>query len=119
MLRLGLVVMLCVAMFFYERKKKVSPASVITLIGRESLIVYAAHLLLIYGDLGPFNFAKRVNHSFGFGEAIITTLTLYVLMYALAIFWSRTKKESPRWKVALQYGTLAVMVGVFFFGPMP
>ena len=119
MLRLGLVILLCVAMFFYEKRKGVSPASVVTLVGRESLIVYATHLLLIYGDFGPFNFAKRVNHSFGYGEAIITTLALYALMYALAIFWSRTKKGAPRWKLALQYGTLAVMVGVFFFGPTP
>lgn len=119
MLRLGIVIILCAAMFFYDRRNKVSPASVITLIGRESLIVYATHLLLIYGDFGPFNFFKRVNHTFGYGGAIMTTLTLFVLMYALALFWSRTKRESPRWKLTLQYGTLVVMVGVFFFGPTP
>ncbi len=117
MLRLGLVMALCVAMFFYEKKRGVSPKSVVTLIGRESLIVYATHLLLIYGNFSTFNFSKQVNHSFGYGGAIITTLVLWVSMYALARFWNSTKRGSPRWKVAFEFGTLAVLVGVFFFGP--
>lgn len=117
MLRLGLVVMLCAGMFFYEKKTGVSPKSIVTLIGRESLIVYATHLLLIYGNFSTFNFSKRVNHSFGYGEAIVTTIVLWVLMFALARFWSGTKKGSPGWKVAFEFGTFAVLVGVFFFGP--
>jgi uncharacterized membrane protein YhaH (DUF805 family) len=111
--------MLCVGMFLFERKKGVSPGSVVTLVGRESLIVYTTHLLLIYGDFATFNFSKKVSHSFGYAEAIGTTITLYVLMCSLALFWSRIKRGSPRWKVALQYGTLAVLLLVFFFGPMP
>lgn len=117
LLRLGIVITLCVGMFFYEKGRGVSPRSPVTLIGRESLIVYAAHLLLIYGDFGTFNFSKRVNHTFGYGEAVITTVLLMGMMYALALFWNRIKRGSPRWKVALQFGTLAVLVGVFFFGP--
>jgi hypothetical protein len=66
-----------------------------------------------------FNFVKKVNHSFGYGEAIITTVVLYALMFALALFWSRIKRGSPQWRMALQYGALAVLVFVFFFGPMP
>jgi uncharacterized membrane protein len=117
MMRLGLVLLLCVWMFFFEKRKGVSPRSPVTLIGRESLIVYATHLLLIYGNFSTFNFFKRVNHSFGYVEATITTVLLLALMYGLAYFWSNVKRGSPRWKVALQYGTLAVLVGVFFFGP--
>lgn len=116
-LRLGIVMLLCVGMFFYERTRGVSPRSPITLIGRESLIVYATHLLLIYGNFSTFNFFKWVNHSFGYGEAVVTTVVLLVLMYALARFWNIIKKGSPRWKMALEYGTLAVLMGVFFFGP--
>jgi uncharacterized membrane protein len=118
MLRLGLVLLLCVGMFFYERSRGVSPRSVVTLIGRESLIVYAAHLLLIYGDFPSFNFSKRINHSFGYGEAVITTIVLYVLMYLLARFWSGVKRGSLRWKITLQYGALAIVIVVFFFVPM-
>lgn len=117
MLRLGIVMMLCVGMFFYEGSRGVSSHSPVTLIGRESLIVYATHLLLIYGNFSTFNFSKRVNHSFGYPEALLTTLALFIAMYGLARFWSNVKKGSPRWKMALEFGTLAVLVGVFFFGP--
>ncbi|HCV44023.1 MAG TPA: hypothetical protein DGH68_11110 [Bacteroidetes bacterium] len=117
LLRLGIVIALCVGMFFYEKRQVVSQRSPVTLIGRESLIVYATHLLLIFGNFSSFNFSKHVNHTFGYGEAIITTILLMGLMYALALFWSRIKRGSPRWRTTLQFGTLAVLVGVFFFGP--
>jgi len=117
MLRLGIVIMLCIGMFFFEKRWGVSPRSPVTLIGRESLIVYATHLLLIYGDFGRFNFFKRVNHTFGYLEASVTTVLLLGMMYVLAYFWNRVKRESPRWKTILQYGVLVVLVGVFFLGP--
>lgn len=117
LLRIGIVMMLCAGMFFYERNRGVSPGSPVTLIGRESLIVYTTHLLLIYGNFSTFNFSKRVHHSFGYGEAALTTVILLVLMYLLARFWSTVKQGSRKWKLALEVGTLIILVGVFFFGP--
>ncbi|MBI4535658.1 MAG: DUF1624 domain-containing protein [Ignavibacteriae bacterium] len=117
LLRLGIVLLLCVGMFFYEKRRGVSPRSVVTLIGRESLIVYVVHLLLIYGDFGTFNFTEYVNKSFGYVEAVVTTLVLFGLMYALALVWSRIKRGSPRLKRVLNFATLAIVLGVFFFGP--
>jgi uncharacterized membrane protein len=116
-LRLGLVMGLCVGMFFFEQKKGVSPASPITLSGRESLLVYATHLLLIYGKFARFNFRDEVNHTFGYLEAAVTMLVLLVLMYFLARVWSGVKKGPPRWKLAVNVGALAIFLGVFFFGP--
>ncbi|MFN0156769.1 MAG: heparan-alpha-glucosaminide N-acetyltransferase domain-containing protein [Bacteroidota bacterium] len=117
LVRLGIVMILCGVMYFYEKRKGLSPSSPVTLMGRESLIVYTTHLLLIYGDFGKFNFQKYVNNSFGYGGAIVVTLVLLGLMYGVAYAWTRIKRESPRWKMILQYGTLAFLVGVFFFGP--
>jgi uncharacterized membrane protein len=118
LLRLGIVLLFCVGMYYREKMRGVSPRSAVTLIGRESLIVYATHLMLIYGNLGAFNFSKRVNHSFGYGEAILTTLVLLAAMYALAYFWNSVKRGSPRWKVGLQFGALVVFAGIFFFVTM-
>jgi uncharacterized membrane protein len=117
LLRIGIVMILCATMYFYEKKRTVSPRSLVTLIGRESLIVYAIHLLLIYGNFGTFNFVKTVGHSFGYGAAIVTMVVLEVLMVGLAYSWSRVKRERPRWKMLVQYGTLVVLIAVFFFGP--
>ena len=117
LLRLGLVLLLCSGMFFFERLKGVSSGSPVTLIGRESLLVYATHLLLIYGNFGSFNFRDRVNHTYGYGEALIATGVLLILMYLLARIWNQIKRGSPKLKLAINYVTLASFLGVFFFGP--
>jgi uncharacterized membrane protein len=117
LLRLGIVMLLLSAMYSFEKLKGVGPGSIVTLVGRESLIVYSTHLLFIYGDFGEFNFVKRVNHSFGFIEAIITTIVLLALMYGLARVWERVKKGGPRLKTSVQLATLLIFLGVFFFGP--
>lgn len=116
MLRLGIVLVLCAALFLQERKYGVRAGSFITLMGRESLLVYATHLLLVYGKFGAFTFTDRVGSSFGYGEAIITTLILLGLMYALAHAWSRIKAGPVRVKRAVQGLILAGFVVVFFFG---
>lgn len=117
LLRTGMVMTLCWGMFMYERHRGVSPRSLVTLIGRESLVVYVVHLLLIYGDLGTFNFQKTVGHTFGYGAAAATTVVLLVLMALLAWRWSRVKKESPRLRRGISLATIAGLVLVFLFGP--
>lgn len=116
-LRLAIVLLLCAVMFFVEHKKGVSSRSAVTLIGRESLLVYVLHLLMIYGDFGTFNFQKMVAHSFVYAEAFIVTAALCVLMYLLAWGWSRIKRNSPRWKRMVQIAVVVILLLVFFFGP--
>ena len=79
--------------------------------------MYTVHLLLIYGNFATFNFAKTINHSFGYLEALVSTLVLLGVMYGLAYYWETVKKGPPRVKTALQYGIFLALVGVFFFGP--
>ncbi len=117
LLRLGLVIILLCGLFLYERHNPLSKNSVVTLLGRESLLVYTGHLLLIYGDFGPFNFRKVVNHAYGYSEAFVTSVVLLLLMYALAFFWTNTKRNSPRLKTAVNVGLVLTLVLVFFFGP--
>ena len=116
LLRLGLVVLLAVGMFFYEQANGVSPRSVVTLIGRESLIVYTTHLLLVYGDFGKFNFNTMVNKSFGYPEAVGVALILFLLMIGLATVWSRIKRGPPVVRYGVEALALAVFLYVFYFG---
>jgi hypothetical protein len=85
--------------------------------GRESLLVYATHLMLVFGKFGYFTFTDRVNRTFGYGEAIITTLILTGMMYLLALGWTRVKSAPPRVKRITQGVVLAGFILVFFFGP--
>jgi len=117
LLRLGIVMVLCAAMFFYEKRLTVSPKSLATLIGRESLIVYSVHLLLIHGNFATFNFRNKVNHTFGYAEGLIATALLIALMIALAFAWDKIRKMDPRVKQWIQWGVAAFLVLLFFFGP--
>jgi len=117
LLRLGIVVLLCSGLMVYEERRGVSARSWITLVGRESLLVYATHLLLIYGNFGSFNFRRWANHTFGLEEAFGWTFILLGLMFALALFWDWVRRQDPRWKKGIQWAVLAVAAGVFVWGP--
>lgn len=117
LLRLGIVLILCGGMYRFEQTRGVSRSSFVALMGRESLLVYATHLLLVYGKFGTFTFTDRVQRSFGYPEAVLTTLTLIGLMYALAYVWGRLKSGSLRMRRLVQATVLACFVLVFFFGP--
>lgn len=117
LLRLGIVVLLCAGMMLYEQRKSVSPKSLVTLVGRESLLVYATHLLLIYGNFGTFNFRRWSDHTFGLPEALGWTVVLLGLMILLASAWDWIRRQDPRWKRWIQWGVLAITFGVFVWGP--
>jgi hypothetical protein len=104
-------------MYLAERKRSVSPSSVITLMGRESLLVYASHLFLIYGRYGGTTFTERVQHTFGYVEAVAATIALLLLMLGLAFAWSRVKKGAPAFKWVVEGAVLAGFVLFFFYGP--
>jgi uncharacterized membrane protein len=117
LLRIGLVLLLCAGLFLWERRKGVSPSSVVSLMGRESLLVYATHLLLVYGKFGSFTFVDRVQYAFGYAEATLVALILIGAMYLLALIWSRIKAGPLQRRRAVQGVVLASFVLVFFFGP--
>ena len=114
--RIGLVLLLCSGMFRYEKWKGTSPHSPVTLIGRESLLVYTVHLILIYGKFGSFNFSERYGRSFSMLEASIASVLLLVAMYLLAFLWDRVKHGPRMGMRAVQFSVLAGLLAVFFFG---
>jgi uncharacterized membrane protein len=117
LLRLGIVMLLLTGMFLYEGRFAVAKTSPVTLLGRESLLVYAFHLLLIYGNFGTYNFRNAVHHTYGYPEAALATGALLLLMFGSAFSWEKIKRESPRLKTAVIAGVMAGLVLVFLFGP--
>jgi len=62
-------------------------------IGRESLLIYWLHLVIIYRIVfNGRNINSIVNRSFGVSECIIATTAMVLLMLAVAIIWGRIKK---------------------------
>ena len=117
LLRLGLVLILAWGLYTYELVRGVRPSSFVTLAGRESLMVYVAHLLLIYGNFGTFTFRDAVNRSFGYAEAAGVSLLLIAAMILLAFVWSAIKRGPERRRRIVQWGFVAILVVVFIFAP--
>lgn len=116
LLRLGLVLLLLFGMYTYERTRGVSARSPVTLIGRESLLVYVAHLMIVYGNYGSGTFASKIGGSLGYPEAIGIALLLMVLMYGLALGWSSVRRARPAVKRTIELAVLAGFVIFFFVG---
>jgi uncharacterized membrane protein len=117
MLRLGIVLMIMGGMYLAEKRWTVAPSSVITLMGRESLLVYASHLFLIYGRYSGTTFTEIVKHSFGYPEAVAATTGLLLLMLALAYAWSNVKKGPPALKWGIEGAILLGFALFFYYGP--
>jgi uncharacterized membrane protein len=117
-LRLGLVMLLCAGFFLYEQRKGVRPNSVVTLFGRESFIIYATHLMLIYGQFGNTSFTQIVGQSLTYAEAALITVILLCLMFALGYVWSRVRRGRAKTKRAIELVVLAVFLLIFFFWPL-
>lgn len=118
LLRLGIVMVFAAVAMRYETARGVSPASLVTLVGRESLLIYTVHLMLIYGDYGSFNFRRWSDHTFTLPVALVWTVVLLALMFLLAMGWDRVRKLDPKWKVRIQWVAFASFVIAFIVGPI-
>ncbi len=116
-LRIGIVLLLCALMYWYETRKGVASTSPVTLMGRESLLVYTVHLLLIYGTFSGFNFRREINQTFGYGEVILCSVVLLLLMYGLALVWERIKRKGEWWRRGVQLVTVIFLALLFVYGP--
>jgi len=111
--RLGIVFLLLVACWYYAEWRKTEKSFVLD-VSRESLLVYTAHLLVIYGRFWNGN-----SPAFYYGEsltvlqAIIVTIALIVVMIVFAKVWSTIKQKSMRWARTISYATGVIVLAVF------
>jgi uncharacterized membrane protein len=115
-LRLGIVMLLCAGAGFWTHTVHPKGRPFMLLFGRESLLVYVTHLLLLYGNFGSFNLTREVGRGFGYLEALLLTVFLVALMYGTSVLWSRTKATSPRLKHFAIVSTIAAVALTFLFG---
>jgi peptidoglycan/LPS O-acetylase OafA/YrhL len=116
-LRLGMVLLLLSLCHRYERRAGIGERSVVALVGRESLLVYAAHLMLIYGDFPGFSFHRWAGRSFGYAEVLTATAVLLALMVLLAFWWDRIRRSGRRRMRVLQGLAAAGFLIAFLLGP--
>jgi len=92
-LRLGIVMLLLTACWFYAEYRKTQKSFVLD-VSRESLMVYAAHLLVIYGRFwNEHSLWFYYNQAFGVWKCIAGTFILTIVMIAAAMSWGWLKRN--------------------------
>jgi uncharacterized membrane protein len=110
--RLGIVMLLLAVCWFYADYRK-TEKSIVLEVSKESLMVYTAHLLVIYGrfwnERSP---AFYYGGTFSISECLISTLALILLMIGTAIIWGWLKRNHlplARLMFFMFVGTTALM----------
>lgn len=111
--RLGIILLLLTTCWYYAEKRKTEQSFVLD-VSRESLLVYTAHLLLIYGRFwNDKSLASVYGGSWSIPECILATVGLTLLMILAAKVWGWTKKRPFPWARYISYATGLTVLTIF------
>ena len=111
--RFGIISLLLVALWWKEQYRATSSRSVLALFGKESLLVYVAHLLIVYGYTFQFSFIRLWGHSLSYMESFGLAVGLTIAMYAMAFTWHWLKRADARIAKAAEVAVLGGTVLYF------
>jgi uncharacterized membrane protein/uncharacterized integral membrane protein len=111
-LRLGLLLLFLSGLWLWEKRRNPVP-SMVTIAGRESLLVYVGHILVIFGMFfGPYG--KSLVYMIGKSrtplEVALMTIILVGAMLALAQGWNQMKKDRRQMSRILQFVFLGIVL---------
>lgn len=111
--RLGFIFALLAACYYYSEWRKTERSFVLD-VSKESLLVYTAHLLVIYGrfwsDQSP---AALYGGSFSILECVGATIALILVMILSAKLWGWTKQRPFPWARYISYATGVTVLILF------
>ncbi len=108
--RFGIVCFLLVVCWMVEYRPAGYFRKSVTLIGTESMLVYAVHLLVVYGHTFEWSFIRVFGETLGYLECFGLSIALIVAMYLLALGWKTIKQKNKNVATVIQYATLASIV---------
>jgi uncharacterized membrane protein len=112
LVRLGCVLIIGGVLFRFERAQWRLPRSVLTA-GQESLLVYGAHLALIYGFFRGKFMTPYLGRQAGYAVCFTLSAALIVLMLWLAGRWHRLKRDYPSITKKAQMAAVLIMIAIF------
>ena len=108
--RFGIIIFLLSILWLFEHKFTVSSNSVFTLFGKESLLVYTVHLLIVYGYTYKLSFIRYFGPNLIYLQCFGLFVGLTVVMWAMAFVWYRMKKWNLQVARVVQYVVLICIV---------
>jgi hypothetical protein len=115
LIRVGMLMLLASAMWYVSRFTEGAPAY-LTVLGRESLAVYVAHLLVLYGSaMNPeLNLQVQLGLGKTLGESILIAIGLSAAMFVFAQAWHTMKRDHANTLRIIQLAGSAVFVYFLF-----
>ena len=111
--RLGYVLVFAALCWYFNKWRNVRKSFVLDS-GRESLLIYWLHLVIIYSVIWKNNsLASLIGSTLNVWESIGVTLVLMVLMVLVAKLWSWTKMKFPKYATKVAWGVVGVLFIIF------
>ncbi|MFA6468693.1 MAG: heparan-alpha-glucosaminide N-acetyltransferase domain-containing protein [Bacteroidota bacterium] len=116
-IRLGIVIILLSTLWFWE-KTAASGRSMVSVVGSESLVAYAGHLLAIYGMFWDNkSLAFMIGKTRTVPEVALMTVALIAATIAVSYIWNRIKNWSMFYARVMMYSILTIVVYIFITKP--
>ncbi len=116
-IRLGIVMLMLGGLWHWEQKKRSGP-SLVSVVGSESLLAYAGHLLVIYGMFWDNkSLAFIIGKTKNVPEVIVMTVMLVASTMAVSYVWNRIKNWSMFYARVLMYSILTIVLYIFLTKP--
>lgn len=94
--RLGAVALAMWGLWYALRRGEGAASVLLGVFGRESLGIYYAHLLIVYGRDIPWSFVRLWEPGFGYGGVLALSAALAAAMVLFGWGWARAKRSHPR-----------------------
>jgi uncharacterized membrane protein len=105
--RLGIIILCLSGLWWYEQRKSTSSRSLTLVFGQESLLVYVAHLLIVYGQDYDWSLMRYYGTSLNYLECFGIFAGLAAMMVILAYSWYFLKGWNKKTASILQFAFLA------------
>ncbi|HUI31457.1 MAG TPA: heparan-alpha-glucosaminide N-acetyltransferase domain-containing protein [Candidatus Acidoferrales bacterium] len=113
LLRLGVLLWILSAIIWYETKRNHGWSSV-KIFGRESFLVYVAHILFVYGSsMRNISLVESVGETLNYLQCFGVFAGLTMAMFLLAYAWSTLKKRNYDLSRLVQYAFVASFFYLF------
>lgn len=116
-IRFGIVMIILATLWYWENVAH-SGRSIASVVGMESLVTYAGHLLVIYGlFFNGHSLSYLIGQTRSLAEVVGMTVILLAATIITAYVWNGLKKRSMLQARVLQYALLGIASYVFFTKP--
>jgi uncharacterized membrane protein len=116
LVRFGIVLFVTSCFYYVRRLPRTVEQNLVTL-GQASLLVYAVHMLIVYGSAANSGLMQRVGQTLAAHQAVAVGLTVLVAMLVVVYVWNHVRKNYRVAARVVQMGLAGSVLLTFFVRP--